>query len=136
MDFNEWYEKNWLPDYHKRFQSIPALESLVELYRKEQERFQKDVLDNKAEIATLKKAMYGNGEKGYVQRVVDEAMTEMSKNLGVVIKDSIREAFEAKEEVQKEADKETRKEWGTRTWALIIIIFQALVGFIVWYLQK
>jgi hypothetical protein len=69
----------------------------------------------KTEFFEFKKKIFGNGEKGYVDKRIEENTVELEERLIKVITDSIDKAFSTREIA-------TREKWGIRTWGLAITL--------------
>jgi len=108
MSFKDWYENQWLPDYHKRFNSVQEFVNKLDFAIAENKRIGEKVCD-----------IVGNGEKG----IIDKKIEESENRIKEVVKDSIAEAFETR-------DKAWRGIWDTRLWMLIFILLQFALKYI------
>lgn len=118
-EFRDWYEKQWLAQngYHKRIHdlenTIPAIETLLKLYKAEQDR-------TATATEKLRYEMYGNGEPGYVRRTV---IIEMQEIRNIITADVLRE-------IEKTTAGQTEK-WDGRKWAIRVMVFQSILSIVV-----
>jgi hypothetical protein len=121
MDFQKWHDEQWFPVYH------PLVTKVRELVP-DMAVVQSRISGLWTEFNAFRKDIYGNGQKGYVERVVRERVDDLKGAMRAMIDDSISEAFAKRDAEQKKADTETRKEWGGRTWGIVVILFNFILA--------
>lgn len=125
-DFELWYREEWTKRYHPRLYEAEKVATKaandIEVEQGRVNEVRRQVYDYSKKFEDFKVKMVGNGEKGYVDRVVDEAVDDLKKQFTEMIKNAIREAFE-------EREKAKREKWDARTWVLVIFIIEQVIMF-------
>jgi hypothetical protein len=131
MQFDQWYREEWTPRYHPRLYEAEKVATKaaidIEIEQGRVTEVRREVYDYGKRFEEFKVKMVGNGEKGYVDRVVDEAVDDLKKELIQTIKNSIREAFEEKAKEAKQETKSIRDKWDARTWAVVMVGIALLI---------
>lgn len=120
MEFQEWYREQWTKIYHNRLHDMENLAMQLEnaleiLTSKVNNHIADDYKLFKTEFSDFKKKIFGNGEKGYVDKRIEETTEELEARLTKVITESIEKAFSTREVA-------TREKWGIRGWGLVITL--------------
>ena len=140
MDFDTWLYRQWDAIYHPSLReaedvglknqtdieiSKSRMSELVNRLSKLEESVKKSLDDFRVKI-------FGNGEQGYVEKVVQEEIVKAEDKLKSMIHAAIKEAFET-QRLRLESQQEKRQDlWDARTWGLVIIG----IGFILSNLDK
>jgi hypothetical protein len=131
MDFETWWREEFNPRYHKRISDTEALagRTAIEL-EVEQGRIKetrRELYDYGKRFEDFKVKLIGNGTKGYIETVVDEAVEDLKKQITEMIKNTIREAFEDREKI-------VREKWDTRSWIILIFLIEQIIEAVLKYL--
>jgi hypothetical protein len=121
MDFQKWYTEQWFPIYHPLVSKVREIVQDVSVLSQR-------LTSLWTEFQSFRKDMYGNGQKGYVERVVRERTDELKEDFRVMIHEAINAAFATYKTEQDKTTEKTREKWDGRTWAVVLIVIQLVFG--------
>jgi DNA-binding protein YbaB len=94
-----------------------------------------DIKSTANDLRLFQVRILGNGEKGFVDKKIDERLEGFEEAMSDMITEAIRVAFEKKAEQEAEAqekqeDKVDQKRtiWSARGWTLVIVLIQFLLS--------
>jgi hypothetical protein len=97
---------------------------------------------NAKDLRLFQVRILGNGEKGFVDKKIDERLEGFEEMMSDMITEAIRIAFENKEKQeaeirarQDEAVDQKRTIWSARGWTLVIVLIQFLLSLYVVFIK-
>jgi len=118
MTESDWVREQW-PIYHRRISDtedrVIKTEIELEIEHERHSGLRRDFDEHK-------RKMFGNGEKGYVDRRIQEELTEQEKRFAEMVKNAINAALQEIRKEEADRVQKLREKWDARSWGIIAAV--------------